>query len=54
MHAKEELETTTNKTVYRRRYKELYAGCSYCKWHKNENASRKPKHGVRKPKRRVK
>ena len=51
MKAKVELETTTNKTVYKRRYKELNASCSYCPWHKNENEGHRPKHGVRKPKR---
>ncbi len=50
MKAKVELETTTNKTVYKRRYKELNAGCSRCPWHKCENVGRRPKHGVRKPK----
>ena len=50
MRAKEELESTTNKKVYRRRYKELNASCSFCKWHKNENAGHIAPHGHKKPK----
>jgi len=30
---KNELETTTNNSVYKKLYKEKYASCSYCKWH---------------------
>jgi hypothetical protein len=50
MKAKNELDTTENSTVWAKRHKELEASCPYCKWHRNENASRKPRHGVRKKK----
>lgn len=50
MKPKEELGTTDNSTIWRRRRKQLLAKCSFCPWHKNENASRRPKHGVRKRK----
>ena len=33
----EEFKYTTNDSVYRKHYKERNAGCSYCKWHRNEN-----------------
>jgi hypothetical protein len=39
MRPKEEEDSTTNRHVYNRRYKERHAGCSYCKWHRNENAT---------------
>jgi hypothetical protein len=52
MRTKEELETTVNSLVYRRRYKEAVAKkvgiCSYCPWHARENATRGAKHGHRK------
>ena len=46
MRPKQELDITSNSTVYRRRWKQLRASCSYCKWHRVENASRHPKHPV--------
>ena len=48
MRRKVELDSTNLSSVYRRRYKQLQAKCSYCPWHKKENAGRKPRHGVRK------
>ena len=48
MRPKEELDNTDNRAVYRRRWKQLRAKCSYCPWHKAENIGRWPKHGVRK------
>lgn len=52
MRSKDELDITTNRRVYKRRYKEYIAHkvglCTYCKWHQRENASRKPRHGHRK------
>lgn len=45
---KEELDATENRTVYRRRYKQLRAKCSYCKWHRNENATEHARRGHRK------
>lgn len=48
MKPKEELASTANSTVYRRRYKQFKASCTYCRWHQNENAPRKAKHGTRK------
>jgi len=47
-----EMDETENRTVYRRCYKEVVTskngGCSFCRWHRNENAPRKPWHGHRK------
>ena len=52
MGMKKEMEETDNRTVYARYYKEVVqnkAGrCSFCRWHRGENASRMPKHGHRK------
>ena len=48
MRPKQELDTTDSRTVYRRRYKQLRASCTFCCWHHNENAPRKAKHGTRK------
>lgn len=48
MRPKDELDNTDNPSVYRRRYKQLQAKCSYCPWHRKENAIRRAKHGVRK------
>lgn len=52
MRPKAELEATTNRRVYRCRYKEVIANklgiCTYCRWHAGENAPRKAKHGHRK------
>lgn len=49
---KEELDQTTNSTVYRRRYKQVITrmkgGCSFCPWHRWENAGRPAKRGHRK------
>jgi len=49
---KEEMNETDNRTVYSRCYKEVVTNkagrCPFCGWHRNENASRKPKHGHRK------
>lgn len=39
-------ENTNSSVDKKERRKEL--NCSYCRPHKNENAGRKPKHGVRK------
>jgi hypothetical protein len=41
MKHKKELETTTNRWVFNRLYKEANAGCSYCKWHTNDNSTNK-------------
>jgi hypothetical protein len=48
MRPKEEMGTTGNSTVHRRRYKQLRAKCSYCPWHRKENEGRRPRHGARK------
>ena len=45
---KTELDSTANKTVYRRLYKRLKAKCAWCPWHRHENDGRRPKHGTRK------
>lgn len=45
---KDELDTTSSRTVYRRLYKRLKAKCARCPWHRHENEGRKPKHGTRK------
>lgn len=51
MTPKEEQDNTTNRYVYNRRYKQLNAGCSYCKWHRVENASACKTYGKQKKKR---
>ena len=38
---KRELETTTNRWLFNRLYKEANASCSYCKWHTNDNSTNK-------------
>lgn len=48
--AKKEMEETSNSKVYKRARKELTCNCSFCKPHRNENASRYGKHGKTKPK----
>lgn len=48
MRPKEELDSTENGTVRRRRYKQLQASCPFCRWHQTENAPRKAKRGTRK------
>ena len=52
MGMKKEMNETDNRTVYRRCYKwvvtEKIGRCSFCQWHRGENASRKPKFGHRK------
>lgn len=48
MRPKDEEKTTANRKVYNRRYKERHARCSYCKWHRNENAGATKKYGVKK------
>ena len=45
---KDELDTTPNRTVYRRLFKRLRAKCAWCPWHRHENEGRRPKHGTRK------
>jgi len=54
MGKKQEMDETESRTVYRRCYKEVVTrkqgGCSYCRWHRNENAPRKARRGHRKPK----
>jgi hypothetical protein len=35
----DEYETTNNSSVWKKIHKLIHAGCSYCKWHRNENAS---------------
>jgi hypothetical protein len=50
MRPKEEEDTTTNRYVYNRRYKENNASCSYCKWHRNENAGATKTYGKQKKK----
>ena len=49
MRPKQELDSTENCTVYRRRYKQLRASCTFCRWHQKDNASRRAKRGTRKP-----
>ncbi|WP_005032798.1 hypothetical protein [Holophaga foetida] len=52
MGKKQEMDETANPTVYRRCYKDLVTrrngGCSFCRWHRNENATRQSKRGHRK------
>ena len=53
MGRNQEMGETENRTVYRRCYKDVVTrnntgGCSFCKWHRGENASRKSQHGHRK------
>jgi hypothetical protein len=46
MSCKKEHDTTTNRSVYNKCHKQLYAGCSLCPWHRNENfdgQKRKPR-----------
>lgn len=50
MSRKSEEKEDTNSTVDRKK-RRLDLRCSYCPPNKGENASRKPKHGVKKPKR---
>ena len=45
---KDELDTTSSRTVYRRLYKRLKAKCARCPWHRHENEGRRPKYGTRK------
>jgi len=45
---KDELDTTSSRTVYRRLYKRFKAKCARCPWHRHENEGRRPKHGTRK------
>lgn len=49
---KMEMDETTNRTVYRRRYKEVvtakWHGCTRCPFHRWENGQRKAKRGHRK------
>jgi len=51
------MNQTDNRTVYSRCYKEVVTNkagrCPFCGWHRDENASRKPKHGHRKLKKRM-
>lgn len=47
---KEELDSTTNRSVYDKLWKRLKAGCPFCPWHRNENEGHRPKHEA-KPKR---
>ena len=54
MRPKEEEDTTTNSSVYRKRYKELHAGCSYCKWHRGENATHTDRRRKRNKTRKIK
>lgn len=49
MRPKQELDTTDSRTVYRRRYKQLRAFCTFCSWLQNENVPRKGKRDTRKP-----
>jgi hypothetical protein len=48
MRPKQEMDSAESSTVYRRRYKQLRASCTFCRWHQNENALRKAKRGTRK------
>lgn len=58
MRYKEELDTTTNKHVYRVAYKQFVSHktgqCSYCSWHGGENSSPQKKWGVKKSKKKNK
>lgn len=47
-------EENTNNTVDDRERRKKNLSCSYCKPNKGENASRKSKHGAKKPKRKDK
>jgi hypothetical protein len=35
----DEFKTTTNNSVYKKYYKMKYASCSFCPWHRIENAT---------------
>lgn len=41
---KKEVDTTSNRSVYKKAYKNFIAEqtgkCSYCKWHSGENATK--------------
>jgi len=39
MRLRDEYEVTDNSSVWRKLHKRFHANCSYCKWHRNENAS---------------
>jgi hypothetical protein len=48
MKPKEEYETTTNRSVWNKRHRELHARCSWCRWHKGDNKDW-CKHGTKVP-----
>ena len=39
MSLRDEYEETSNSSVWRKLHKRFHARCSYCKWHRVENAS---------------
>ena len=49
----DEYETTDNPSVWKKLHKYFHAACSYCRWHKGENAPPEKEYGVKK-KRKVK
>lgn len=48
MKVKAQIKTETNSTVDKK-LRRQYLSCPHCPPNRNENATRKPKHGVKKP-----
>ena len=39
-------DQTTNRAVFNKLHKEIHASCSYCGWHKRDNAKGKKWYGI--------
>ncbi|MBP7284206.1 MAG: hypothetical protein KBA66_21655 [Leptospiraceae bacterium] len=43
-----EYKTTENSSVWKKAHKNIYAPCSFCRWHRGDNANVKKRNGRKK------